>query len=76
VPGNKFSLIQKKDNLKRRKARDTILWQGVDTGLAQRIAETGLKIKDRVFFILIFLIIGREKNPLNLRKKYAKMSRV
>jgi hypothetical protein len=58
--------------LKRRKARDTTFWLGVDTGLAQRIAETELKKKGKSFFIWIFLIIGREKNPMNLRKKIRK----
>jgi hypothetical protein len=56
--------------LKTRKATDTFFWLGVDTGLAQMIAETELKKNERVFYF--FLIIGKEKNPMNLRKKIRK----
>jgi hypothetical protein len=75
VPGNKFSLIQKKDNLKRRKSRDTIFWLGVDTGLERRIAETELK-KRTEFFYFDFFNHWQVKKSYKFEKKYAKISRV
>jgi hypothetical protein len=58
--------------LKKRKATDTIFWHGVETGLLQRIAVTELKKEKQNFFNFFFLIIGREKNPRNLRNKICK----
>jgi hypothetical protein len=58
--------------LKKRKATDTIFWHDVETGLVQRIAVTELKKKKQNFFNFFFLIIGREKNSRNLRKKICK----
>ena len=37
-----------------RKATDTFFWLGVDTGLAQMIAETELKKNERVFYFIFF----------------------
>jgi hypothetical protein len=48
--------------LRRRKARDTIFWLGVDPGLAQRIVETELKKKTEFFYYIIFFHWQRKES--------------
>jgi hypothetical protein len=57
--------------LKTRKATDTFFWLGVDTGLAQMIAETELK-KMRELFYFIFFDHWQGKKSYKFEKKICK----